>query len=191
MNGETLAKIIVEDLGLPTSYELDISNQVKNSLQAYRKFRNPTTQNNSYYGSKINDYIINPQKKEKYCTILLDIKAEGVHYKDQFEWDIYNKLNSPDEFAKVIVNDLGLPPCFERLINFEISKQVFNFKTYLDKVKTNPMYATYTRQKKYRNYKDNSSMKLGQRVRKEDIIVSNLLRTRDNIDQWTPKINLI
>lgn len=124
MNGETLAKIIVEDLGLPTSYELDISNQVKNALYAFKKAKMPSNGGNSYYGSKASESSVKPVKKEKYCTIILDLEAEGVSYRDQFEWDIYNKRNSPGEFAKVLVEDMGLPPCFERLINFEISQQV-------------------------------------------------------------------
>ena len=127
MNGETLAKIIVEDLGLPTSYELDISNQVKNALLAFKKSKNSSNSQNLYYGSKMNEGLLNTEKKEKYCLIKLDLQAEGVSYQDQFEWDIYNELNCPAEFAKVLVEDLGLPPCFERLINFEINKQVFQF----------------------------------------------------------------
>jgi hypothetical protein len=61
----------------------------------------------------------------------------------------------------------------------------------LEKVKTNPMYATYTRQKKYRSFKDNSTVKLGERVRKDDISVVNLFRTNENIGIWTPEIKLI
>lgn len=124
MNGETLAKIIVEDLGLPTSYELDISNQVKNALLTFKKSKNSSGNHSMYYGSRMNENILNNEKKEKYCLIVLDLQAEGVSYQDQFEWDILNELNCPAEFAKILVNELGLPPCFERLINFEINKQV-------------------------------------------------------------------
>ena len=126
MNGETLAKIIVEDLGLPTSYELDISNQVKNALLAFKKAKNSSGSHNMHYGSRMNKNILNNDKKEKYCQIILDLQAEGVSYQDKFEWDILNELNCPAEFAKILVEELGLPPCFERLINFEINKQVQN-----------------------------------------------------------------
>ena len=62
---------------------------------------------------------------------------------------------------------------------------------YLDKVKSNPMYATYTRQKKYRGFKDNSTVKLGERVRKEDIMVSNLFRSEKDLEKWNPQIYLM
>jgi hypothetical protein len=124
MNGESLAKIIVEDLGLPTSYELDISNQVKNAILDYKKTKSSWNNLGSYPNSKFTEDILKADKKEKYCTIILDLEAEGVSYQDRFEWDIFNEKNDPSEFAKIIVCDLGLPPCFERLINFEISKQV-------------------------------------------------------------------
>lgn len=124
MSGESLAKIIVEDLGLPTSYELDISNQVKNALQEYKKLRNSWNGAKVYPNSNLREDPANAPYKEKYCTIILDLEAEGVSYQDRFEWDIFSETNNPSEFSKVLVADLGLPPCFERLINFEISKQV-------------------------------------------------------------------
>lgn len=122
MSAETLAKVIVEDLGLPTSYELDIANQVKAALLGYKKARLALGGSQAHYGSR--DETDARLDKEKYCTVVLDLQAEGVRLRDQFEWDIYNSRSSPAEFAKVLVDDLGLPPCFERLVNFEISRQV-------------------------------------------------------------------
>lgn len=124
MSGETLAKIIVADLGLPTSYELDITNQVKNVLSNMK--RSSIGQKNSqgmYYGSQVKEDIYK-EKPEKLCTIILDITRESIRFEDKFEWDIYNQSNDSAEFSRILVKDLGLPKMFERLINFQIQKQV-------------------------------------------------------------------
>lgn len=123
MNGETLAKIIVADLGLPTSYEMEISNQVKNSLTNVN--RTSIIENENIFNSSHPNKSLYPhENKEKLCTIILNIKKEGIIYKDKFEWDILNKDNNPEEFAQIIVEEMGLPQTFQKLINFQIRKQV-------------------------------------------------------------------
>lgn len=120
MSGETLAKIIVEDLSLPTSYELEIANQVKNALQQGKKALN--LGKSQMFGNSVPDIFL--EDKEKLCTIEFDISRDGINYKDKFEWDVNNPLNDPAEFAEDLVLELGLPSFFQRIIHFEIKKQV-------------------------------------------------------------------
>jgi len=43
----------------------------------------------------------------------LDIIVGDQWLKDQFEWDLCNKRNNPEEFADKLINDLGLEPEFK------------------------------------------------------------------------------
>ena len=125
MNGETLAKIIVADLGLPTSYEIEIFNQVKNALFNVKKssiIQNPNTQ--LFKNSSQQDDMYFFQNEEKIATIFIDVKKDGIHYKDKFEWDIYNKENDIEEFTQLLIEDIGLPQSFHKLIHFQIIRQV-------------------------------------------------------------------
>ena len=47
-------------------------------------------------------------EKEIIKTIKLDILIGDLEYKDQFEWDIANPDNDPEEFARNVCKDLGL-----------------------------------------------------------------------------------
>ena len=120
MSGETLAKIIIEDLGLPTSYELEISNQVKNALYQGKKTLNLDRAHT--FGNSMPDMFLDDE--EKLCTIVLEISRDGIEYADKFEWDVNNGLNDPAQFAEDLVLELGLPSSFQRIIHFEIKKQV-------------------------------------------------------------------
>jgi len=47
-------------------------------------------------------------------------------FKDSIEWDISNPDNSPEDFARLLINDLQLEPADEFLIaiSYEIRKQI-------------------------------------------------------------------
>ncbi|KAL0247936.1 hypothetical protein GEMRC1_003175 [Eukaryota sp. GEM-RC1] len=60
------------------------------------------------------------------CRILikLDIAIGTTHFKDQFELDINNPLNNPEDIAQRIVFDLGLSPIFVTAISHSIREQI-------------------------------------------------------------------
>lgn len=52
------------------------------------------------------------RKGEHLIKIILNLEWEGHIIDDSFMWDITDPDNSPEEFASIMVNDLGLPSIF-------------------------------------------------------------------------------
>lgn len=103
---EGFAKIIVEDNLLPQSFETEIINQMNKQINQYMKFE------------KIEGEIIR--------TIKLDIRIEDLVLTDQFDWDINNPANLPEEFAKSSCADLGLGSEFILPIAHSIKEQILD-----------------------------------------------------------------
>ncbi len=101
---ENFAKILVEDNLLPQSFESEIVHQMNKQINQYRKFE-------KYDGEILK-------------TIKLDIRIDDMVLLDQFEWDINNQHNSPEEFAKNLCADLGLSSEFLLPIAHSIKEQV-------------------------------------------------------------------
>lgn len=66
-------------------------------------------------------------------TIKLDIAIGNNHLVDQFEWDISNPENNPEEFATIMVEELSLSPDFATAISHAIREQaqIFTKSLYL------------------------------------------------------------
>lgn len=56
-------------------------------------------------------------------TVSLDIAVDNLNLRDQFEWDLSDPQNSPEEFAAVYCEDLGLPGEFRSAIAHSIREQ--------------------------------------------------------------------
>ncbi|KAI8139193.1 hypothetical protein BJV82DRAFT_254702 [Fennellomyces sp. T-0311] len=63
--------------------------------------------------------------------IKIDIIVGNQALIDQFEWDISCRHNSPEKFAEVLVNDLGLGGEFKTAIAHSIREQVHAYVKYL------------------------------------------------------------
>ena len=74
-----MAHILAGDNNLPSSFEKEISSQIKRQINSYKKF------------NKMDE-------KEIIKTIKIDILIGDLEYKDQFEWDIANPDN--DELGR-------------------------------------------------------------------------------------------
>jgi len=57
-------------------------------------------------------------------TIQLDIAVDNLNLRDQFEWDLTDPQNSPEEFAAVFCADLGLPGEFRSAVAHLIREQL-------------------------------------------------------------------
>jgi SWI/SNF-related matrix-associated actin-dependent regulator of chromatin subfamily B protein 1 len=101
---ENFAKILVEDNLLPQSFESEIVHQMNKQINQYRKFE-------KYDGEILK-------------TIKLDIRLGDMVLTDQFEWDINNQHNSPEEFSKNLCADLGLNSEFLLPIAHSIKEQI-------------------------------------------------------------------
>lgn len=53
-------------------------------------------------------------------TIELDLRIDNIQIKDQFEWDMNEQQNSPEEFAETLASDLGLPEHFKTKISHHL-----------------------------------------------------------------------
>jgi SWI/SNF-related matrix-associated actin-dependent regulator of chromatin subfamily B protein 1 len=103
---ETFAKILVEDNMLPPSFESEIVNQMNKQINQYMKFE------------KVEGEIIR--------TIKIDLRIGELVLTDQFEWDINNPRNSPEEFAQNLCADLGLGSDFILPISHSIKEQILD-----------------------------------------------------------------
>jgi SWI/SNF-related matrix-associated actin-dependent regulator of chromatin subfamily B protein 1 len=61
-------------------------------------------------------------------TIKLDIRIGDIVFTDQFEWDINNTNNSPEDFAKNLCADLGLGSEFILPICHSIKEQILDYQ---------------------------------------------------------------
>ena len=86
---ETFVQILASDNNLSSDFEKEILAQMKRQISFYKKF-------NRIEGDEI------------LKTIKIDLLIGNIEYKDQFEWDINNPENDPEEFAKNVCVDLGL-----------------------------------------------------------------------------------
>jgi SWI/SNF-related matrix-associated actin-dependent regulator of chromatin subfamily B protein 1 len=51
-----------------------------------------------------------------------------VVYRDQFEWDINNSNNSPEQFAECLCADMGLGPEFQLPIVLQIREKILDLQ---------------------------------------------------------------
>jgi SWI/SNF-related matrix-associated actin-dependent regulator of chromatin subfamily B protein 1 len=105
---ESFAKIIVEDNLLPQTFETEIINQMNKQINQYMKF------------DKIEGEIIK--------TIKLDLRIGDLVLTDQFEWDINNPDNFPEDFAQSLCTDLGLGSDFILPIAHSIKEQILDYQ---------------------------------------------------------------
>ena len=123
-----IAHILAGDNNLPSSFEKEISSQIKRQINSYKKF------------NKMDE-------KEIIKTIKLDILIGDLEYKDQFEWDIANPDNDPEEFAKNVCRDLGLGTEFVVPITHSIREQILEFQKTASSERNNFYYGgNYSRQ---------------------------------------------
>ncbi len=63
-------------------------------------------------------------KYEIFCIFQLNIHIGNISLVDQFEWDLAEEKNSPEEFAKKLCADLSLGGEFVTAIAYSVRGQV-------------------------------------------------------------------
>ena len=97
-------------------------------------------------------------EKEIIKTIKLDILIGDLEYKDQFEWDIANPDNDPEEFARNVCKDLGLGTEFVVPITHSIREQILELQKTASSERNNFYYGgNYSRQPNKRIVVDESN----------------------------------
>jgi len=111
---EIFAEILCDDLDLnPILFIPAISQSIRQQLDSHPS-----------------DNIIEDNTDQR-VTIKLNIHVGNVSLVDQFEWDMSEPQNSPEEFAKKLAGELGLGGEFVTSIAYSIRGQLaWHQKTY-------------------------------------------------------------
>ena len=83
---ETFAKLVSEENSLTPNFEAEIAQSIRNNVQ-HRMYNWSTN-----HGENIR-------------IIEIDVRIDNVCVRDNFEWDISNPENSPEDFAIALAND--------------------------------------------------------------------------------------
>ena len=119
---QQFAEGLVEDLGLPMAQSQQLARQVHHEMldqitnhfpQVYPTGE-PAEPLLAYWSHKNDDMRI---------TVRLNITVGHITLNDQFEWDINNSQNSPEEFARQMAWDLSLSGEFTTAIAHSIREQ--------------------------------------------------------------------
>jgi SWI/SNF-related matrix-associated actin-dependent regulator of chromatin subfamily B protein 1 len=136
---EKVSHILATDNNLPISFEKEILSQMKRQISFYKKY-------NKIEGDEI------------LKTIKVDILIGNIEYKDQFEWDINNPENDPEEFARNVCIDLGLGNEFVVRITHSIREQILEYQKAANNERNNYFYGgNYYRQPNKKNVVDTNN----------------------------------
>lgn len=103
---EMFAEILCDDLDLNTmAFVPAIAQAIKQQLESHH-----------------NDFL--EDNSDQRITIKLNIHVGNVSLVDQFEWDVSDKQNSPEEFARILASELGLGGEFVTAIAYSIRGQL-------------------------------------------------------------------
>ncbi|KAJ3281306.1 SWI SNF, matrix associated, actin dependent regulator of chromatin, sub b, member 1 [Borealophlyctis nickersoniae] len=112
----SFAEYLCEDLSLPTAvYVPQITTSIRDQIEEYRSF---------YLDSDF------PVAEDNRTVIKLDLHVGEVHLRDRFEWDLASPM-TPEEFARLLVADLGLGGEFATIIAHSIREQLHTTRTAL------------------------------------------------------------
>jgi len=130
---EYFADLICEDFNLShTAFQPVIVKAIKEQIDEYNMYSQLGDNENVVDVNDTNnvndvmerDIVNNDQMDELRMLIKLDIIVGDQWLKDQFEWDLCNKRNNPEEFADKLINDLGLEPEFKTAVAHSIREQI-------------------------------------------------------------------
>jgi SWI/SNF-related matrix-associated actin-dependent regulator of chromatin subfamily B protein 1 len=111
---EQFAEVLCDDLELPPG-----------------SFAGPIAQSIRQQCEQFSTDMIPEDEEDRRVVVKLNIHVGNISLVDQFEWDISNPRNSPEEFARLLCADLGLGGEFVTTIAYSIRGQLsWHAKTY-------------------------------------------------------------
>lgn len=184
---EQFAKLVAEENNLSTPLENEIcrysrlSSIIKKAVSSHEAVENI--------------------KEECIRIIEIDVRIDSICLKDRFEWDVSESENSPEDFAELLCNELGLNSEFATQIAHQIREQVpaahqiIMYKKYSAETPEINYTDQITRNKKNRGGVD-PILKLSENTRTEPVTLENYLRgvqiiyfdESDNLNNWEPRI---
>ena len=112
---ESFAKILIEEHNLPgPQFEIEIINSMKKQI-------------NQAFKSNTAPYKVMADG-EAVRVIKLNVRINNIIVRDQFEWDINDPRNSPEDFAETLCADLGLGSEFMLPIAHQIREQILEYQ---------------------------------------------------------------
>lgn len=132
---EQYAEILCDDLELPTtSFAGPIAQSIRQQCDQFSTDMIPEDEEDRRVIIKVGD-----EGKERrliisclnFFLLQLNIHVGNISLVDQFEWDISNPRNSPEDFARILCADLGLGGEFVTTIAYSIRGQLsWHARTY-------------------------------------------------------------
>ncbi|KAG7384158.1 hypothetical protein PHYPSEUDO_002942 [Phytophthora pseudosyringae] len=108
---ETFAAALVRDLDLPDCFYKRIAKSIQEQVEKAQKslpWHEAVT-------------------RESLHPIFINLRLNDTIYIDRFEWDLNNPNNSPERFAQVVCEDLGLSGEFEAQVALSIREQLRDY----------------------------------------------------------------
>ncbi|KAG7384795.1 hypothetical protein PHYBOEH_009313 [Phytophthora boehmeriae] len=108
---ETFAAALVRDLDLPPCFYKRIAKSIQEQVEKAKK--------SLPWHEAVTNESLHP--------IFINLRLNDTIYIDRFEWDLNNPNNSPERFAQVVSEDLGLSGEFEAQIALSIREQLRDY----------------------------------------------------------------
>ncbi|EEY61707.1 SWI/SNF-related matrix-associated actin-dependent regulator of chromatin, putative [Phytophthora infestans T30-4] len=108
---ETFAAALVRDLDLPNCFYKRIAKSIQEQVEKAQK---SLPWNEAVTGESLHPIFIN-------------LRLNDTIYIDRFEWDLNNSNNSPERFAQIVCEDLGLSGEFEAQVALSIREQLRDY----------------------------------------------------------------
>jgi len=110
---EMIAEVLCEDLDLPANFSVPIAQSIHQQIEAHT------------------DSLVDEQATDQRALLKLNIHVGNQSLVDQFEWDMSDDDNSPEEFAIKLCGELGLGGEFIAAVAYSIRGQLsWNQRTY-------------------------------------------------------------
>lgn len=109
---EQFASLLATELELPNSLNLDIVESINKQIEDY---------------SFINSLQL-PSGVEYHVIVELSVNLNKRLYEDKFEWDLTQNEVTPEEFAEIVVADMGLSLEFKPAIAYSLHEMLIRLK---------------------------------------------------------------
>jgi hypothetical protein len=101
---DSFVKILIEEQNLPAVFESELISNIRKQVNQFRQYKQ--------------------MEGELVKVVQINVRIGNIVLRDQFEWDINNPHNSPEDFAESLVQDLGLGPEFMLPVAHQIREQI-------------------------------------------------------------------
>ncbi|CUM67141.1 uncharacterized protein PRCAT00004832001 [Priceomyces carsonii] len=153
--------ILCNDLELPSSLEPEIAESITKQVEDY-----------NYVSS-----LQLPQNMEFHVIIDLAVNLNKKLYEDRFEWDLAQNLVTPEDFANIVVADMGLSLEFKPAISHSLHEVILRLKKEISE-------GTY-------NHELHKYQQLGGLIFESGIRITTEGSIHNGTDQWEPIVEIL